>query len=98
MGEMIAGVMEAVGKDGVVTTEQSQTLGLTKEIVEGMNFDKGYISPYFMTNTESQTAEVTIYSHYRQENFCHYRNRSCFGEIGAIREKGYCHFGRRYRW
>ncbi|MBP6889384.1 MAG: chaperonin GroEL [Candidatus Moranbacteria bacterium] len=58
MGEMIAGVMEAVGKDGVVTTEQSQTLGLTKEIVEGMNFDKGYISPYFMTNTESQTAEV----------------------------------------
>ena len=58
MGEMIAGVMEAVGKDGVVTTEQSQTLGLSKEIVEGMNFDKGYISPYFMTNAESQTAEI----------------------------------------
>lgn len=58
MGEMIALVMEAVGKDGVVTTEQSQTLGLSKEIVEGMNFDKGYISPYFMTNTESQTSEV----------------------------------------
>lgn len=59
MGEMIASVMEAVGKDGVVTTEQSQTLGLTKEIVEGMNFDKGYISPYFMTNAESQTAEIS---------------------------------------
>ncbi len=58
MGEMIALVMEAVGKDGVVTTEQSQTLGLSKEIVEGMNFDKGYISPYFMTNAESQTSEV----------------------------------------
>lgn len=58
MGEMIALVMEAVGKDGVVTTEQSQTLGLSKDIVEGMNFDKGYISPYFMTNTESQTSEV----------------------------------------
>lgn len=58
MGEMIAGVMEAVGKDGVVTTEQSQTLGLSKEIVEGMNFDKGYISPYFMTSVESQTAEI----------------------------------------
>lgn len=57
MGKMIAEVMEAVGKDGVVTTEQSQTLGLSKEIVEGMNFDKGYISPYFMTNAESQTAE-----------------------------------------
>lgn len=58
MGEMIADVMQAVGKDGVVTTEQSQTLGLTKEIVEGMNFDKGYISPYFVNNPESQTAEI----------------------------------------
>ena len=58
MGQMIADVMEKVGKDGVVTTEQSQTLGLTKEIVEGMNFDKGYISPYFMTSPESQTAEI----------------------------------------
>lgn len=58
MGAMIAEVMEAVGKDGVVTTEQSQTLGLSKEIVEGMSFDKGYISPYFMTNAESQTAEL----------------------------------------
>ncbi len=59
MGEMIAGVMEAVGKDGVVTTEQSQTLGLSSEIVEGMNFDKGYISQYFMTNAESQTSEIS---------------------------------------
>ena len=59
MGEMISDVMQAVGKDGVVTTEQSQTLGLTKEIVEGMNFDKGYISPYFVNNPESQSAEIT---------------------------------------
>lgn len=59
MGEMIASVMDAVGKDGVVTTEQSQTLGLSKEIVEGMNFDKGFISPYMMTNAERQTAELT---------------------------------------
>lgn len=58
MGEMIASVIEEVGKDGVVTTEQSNTLGLTKEVVEGMNFDKGYISPYMMTNAESQTAEI----------------------------------------
>jgi chaperonin GroEL len=58
MGNMIAEVIEEVGKDGVVTTEQSNTLGLTKEIVEGMNFDKGYISPYMMTNAESQTAEI----------------------------------------
>ena len=58
MGEMIASVIEEVGKDGVVTTEQSNTLGLSKEVVEGMNFDKGYISPYMMTNVESQTAEI----------------------------------------
>ncbi|NTW15695.1 MAG: chaperonin GroEL [Candidatus Moranbacteria bacterium] len=58
MGSMIAEVIDEVGKDGVVTTEQSNTLGLTKEIVEGMNFDKGYISPYMMTNAESQTAEI----------------------------------------
>jgi chaperonin GroEL len=58
MGEMIADVMETVGKDGVVTTEQSQTLGLSKEIVKGMNFDKGFISPYMMTDAEEQTAEL----------------------------------------
>lgn len=59
MGEMIADVMDTVGKDGVVTTEQSQTLGLSKEIVKGMNFDKGFISPYMMTDAEAQTAELT---------------------------------------
>lgn len=58
MGEMIADVMETVGADGVVTTEQSQTLGLSREIVEGMNFDKGYISQYMMTNAASQVAEL----------------------------------------
>jgi len=58
MGAMIATVMDEVGKDGVVTVEESQTFGLEKEIVEGMNFDKGYISPYMITNVESQTAEL----------------------------------------
>lgn len=59
MGEMIASVIDEVGSDGVVTTEQSNTLGLSKEIVKGMNFDKGYISPYMMTDAEAQTAEVS---------------------------------------
>lgn len=59
MGKMIASVIEEVGADGVVTTEQSNTLGLSKEVVEGMNFDKGYISPYMMTDVASQTAEVS---------------------------------------
>ena len=58
MGNMIADVMEEVGKDGVITVEESQTFGLSKEIVEGMNFDNGYISPYMITNTEEQIAEL----------------------------------------
>lgn len=58
MGEMIAQVMDEVGKDGVVTVEESQTFGFSKEIVQGLNFDKGYISPYMITNMEAQTAEL----------------------------------------
>ncbi len=58
MGQMIADVMETVGEDGVVTTEQSQTLGLSKEVVMGMSFDKGYISPYMMTDAAAQSAEI----------------------------------------
>lgn len=58
MGEMIADAMEEVGKDGVITVEESQTFGTSKEIVEGMNFDKGFVSPYMITNTEEQTAEL----------------------------------------
>lgn len=59
MGQLIADVMDMVGKDGVVTTEESQTFGLSKEVVEGMNFDKGYISPYFMTDPEDQVAKLS---------------------------------------
>ncbi len=58
MGAMIADVMDEVGKDGVVTIEESQTFGLSKEIVEGMSFDRGYVSPYMVTNIESQSAEL----------------------------------------
>ena len=57
VGEMIADVMEEVGKDGVVTVEESQTFGLSKELVEGMQFDNGYISPYMVTNAERMEAE-----------------------------------------
>ena len=57
-GEMIALVMEEVGKDGVITVEESQTFGLSKEIVKGMNFDKGYISPYMISNVEEQISEL----------------------------------------
>lgn len=58
MGEIIAEVMNEVGKDGVITVEESQTFGFDKEIVEGMNFDKGYVSPYMITDVETQKAEL----------------------------------------
>jgi len=56
VGELIAEVMEIVGKEGVITVEESQTLGLTKEVVEGLQFDRGYISPYFVTDATRMEA------------------------------------------
>jgi len=58
VGNLIAEAMDIVGKDGVITVEESQTLGLSKEIVEGMQFDQGYISPYMMTDTAKMEAQV----------------------------------------
>jgi len=52
IGELIADCMEAVGTNGVITVEESKSFGTEKKIVEGMQFDKGYISPYFVTDTE----------------------------------------------
>ena len=57
IGEMIADVFKEVGKDGVVTVEESQTSEMSKEIVEGMQFDHGFISHYIVTNTESMEAK-----------------------------------------
>ena len=56
VGNMIAEVIEKVGHDGVVTVEQSNTLGISKEVVEGLQFDRGYISPYMMSNPERMEA------------------------------------------
>ncbi|HWO07413.1 MAG TPA: chaperonin GroEL [Candidatus Paceibacterota bacterium] len=58
LGATIADVIETVGKDGVVTVEESQSLTIEKEIVEGMEFDKGYVSAYMVTNAERMEAEV----------------------------------------
>jgi len=52
IGEMIAEAMDKVGKEGVITVEESNTFGLELELTEGMRFDKGYISPYFVTDTD----------------------------------------------
>ncbi|HSL58613.1 MAG TPA: chaperonin GroEL [Acidimicrobiales bacterium] len=56
IGEVIADAIDKVGKDGVVTVEESQTFGMDLEFVEGMQFDKGYLSPYFVTDPERQEA------------------------------------------
>ena len=56
MGDLIAEVMEEVGKDGVVTVEESKTFGLSKEIVKGLQFDRGYISHYMVSNAEKMEA------------------------------------------
>jgi chaperonin GroEL len=58
IGNKIADAMEVVGKDGVITVEESQTFGIEIETVEGMQFDKGYISPYFATDNETMIADL----------------------------------------
>ena len=56
IGETIANAIDKVGKDGVVTVEESNTFGMDLDFVEGMQFDKGYLSPYFVTDAERQEA------------------------------------------
>ncbi|OIO07073.1 chaperonin GroEL [Candidatus Falkowbacteria bacterium CG_4_10_14_0_2_um_filter_41_15] len=57
IGKIIAEAMDSVGKDGVITIEEGQSFGVEKEVVKGMQFDKGYVSPYMITNTSSMKAE-----------------------------------------
>ena len=58
IGELIAEAMDKVGKDGVITVEESNTFGMEIDLVEGMRFDKGYISPYFVTDPERMEASL----------------------------------------
>lgn len=58
LGVLIGEIMEEVGKDGVITVEESQTFGIQKEIVKGLQFDRGYISPYMISNTERMEATL----------------------------------------
>jgi len=57
LGKIIAEAMEEVGNEGVITVEESQSFGIQKEVVKGMQFDKGYVSPYMITNTDRMEAE-----------------------------------------
>lgn len=58
IGQIIADAMDSVGTDGVITVEEGTTFGVEKEVVEGMQFDKGYVSPYMITNSEAMKAEM----------------------------------------
>jgi len=66
IGELIADAMDKVGKDGVITVEEAKSIETTLDVVEGMQFDRGYISPYFVTNSENmeavlETPQILIY-------------------------------------
>src|SRR5712691_195250 len=58
IGDLIAEAMEKVGKDGVITVEEAKSMDTSLDIVEGMQFDRGYLSPYFVTDAERMEANL----------------------------------------
>ena len=70
IGELVADAMEKVGIEGVITVEESKTTETALDVVEGMQFDRGFLSPYFITNPEKMEAvmEDALDPYFRSEN------------------------------
>src|SRR5262249_38726845 len=82
VGELIAEAMDKVGKDGVITVEESNTFGLELDFTEGMAFDKGYLSPYFVTDQERM--EAVLDDPYI---LIHRARTGSIPDLGPLREK-----------
>ena len=85
IGKLIAEAMEKVGHDGVITIEESKTAETYSEVVEGMQFDRGYITPYMVTDTEKMEADLddALHPHHRQEDLQHPGDAAPAGAGGA---------------
>ena len=87
IGDMIAHAMDKVTKDGVITVEESKSLATELEVVEGMQLDRGYMSPYFITDQEKQIVELenALVLVTDKKNKCDRRSRPCFRRSGSCR-------------